>query len=135
MVSTVNLIGDIGCDFYATITCFQDSANKIPVDLTGGSAVMKIKANPSDPTSLVSITPVCGGTAGTITIHIPASSMTQPALNINRIQPDNIKSLSDNMGTTGFGPCAYWDLLVTFSDGSVNKLASGQFCFNYTVSI
>ncbi|MDH5183981.1 MAG: hypothetical protein OEX12_08845, partial [Gammaproteobacteria bacterium] len=67
------------------IRLVRKDKNKIPIDVTGGSAVLVVKRHTEDDTPLLTIAAVVGTTDGSIVITIPKASVT--ALN-----PDNIKT-------------------------------------------
>jgi hypothetical protein len=110
-LANIDLFPDQYADFYPT---YLWTAAGVPVDLTGATARLKVRQNPSDQTAILGIatTPnttgkiVLGGAAGTVQIVINKGQAPVPL----------VPSLPPR-----------YDLLIDWPGGITTEFMSGQF--------
>ena len=79
----LNLDIDVGTDFYID-TSYEDNITKLPMDLTGYSALMELRPSWNDNTLLLTLSSgngkiLLGGVDGTILVHFSPADTAQPA--------------------------------------------------------
>ena len=123
------------CDWTRVLT--YATSNGTPIDLTGYTAEMQVRATILESTVILTMTPELGGTAGTVTLHLSNAQLTPPALNLKTIHvgPQTVtESLADGSVLVGTGPTAVYDLILTSAGGVKTCLISGNICFVPTVT-
>lgn len=117
-INTVNLDIDVATDYYIE-TLYEDDLTKLPMDLTGYSAIMKIRPSWDDPVVFQTLSSnngriMLGGITGKILVHLLPED-TDPS----------------NIAWTR----AVYDIVLTDSNGIIFKLVSGMINLIGTASI
>jgi len=135
-----NLVMALGVDWTRVITYTQ--SNGTPVDLSGYTARMQVRAHALDSTKILDLNTsnggiVLGGTAGTITLILTNAQLTEGPTGLNLssiISP--AAQLVETQATgnlMGWGKQARYDLDVISPSGVITKILSGKVCFDYSV--
>jgi hypothetical protein len=108
MATNYNTTIDQGADWYINFTYYSDSTQTTPVNLTGFTAALQLRSEPSDAVSVLSLSSpsngiVITGVSGLIAVHATAA------------QTGVIQE--------GY---YYYDLEITSSTGIVTRLIQGQ---------
>ena len=142
-MNETDLIIKIGVD-WIRILSYKQSDGTTPVNLTGYTARMQVRATTSSQIKILDLTTVNGGITidgvnGLITIHATATQLTEDAthLQLGSIisAPATLnEDLSNGTKLQGFGKLALYDLDVISAGGVITKLLSGKVCFEPSVT-
>lgn len=108
MASNYNTTIDQGADWYINFTYYTDSTQTTPVNLTGYTAALQLRSEPSDTTAVLSLSSpssgiVITGATGLISVHATAAQTG---------------AISEGY--------YYYDLEITSSTSIVTRLIQGQ---------
>lgn len=117
----------------------------VPMNLTGYTARMQIRATADAATAILSLTSspaaglTLGGAAGTITAQLTHTQLTEGAsgLDLSSITAPEawvLEESPDGSRLRGFGKVAAWDLELVDGSGNVTRLLKGQVVFDAEVT-
>ncbi len=130
--ATRNIIIEQGATWTDTLT-WKTGDLATPVDLTGYTGRMQIRATKDSVTPISDITPVLGAATGTITCSLTADQTA--ALDFTGAPDGYVNSDMDANGKpiTASGPCAVYDLELT-QGANVLRLVQGLVCLSRRVT-
>lgn len=115
-----------------------------PVDLTGYTARMQVRATPDASTKILDLSSENGritidGPNGTVTVTIPAAQLTEGpgGLDLSSITapPAWVREVLEDLTVfRGYGKVAVYDLELVSAGGVVTRLLQGQVCFDPEVT-